>query len=118
MDRLQNCPLCQSETIIKKGADDRIYHECSNSNCRHHYSNMSRIPAGKKRYHYKLTKEDYIQIQRDQEEYSIGSLAKKWGVSLSQIQRILRLNLSAYAQKQYGEPPVDSSPFSIFRTLG
>lgn len=99
------CPRCGSDYIIVVGTDDRKYTICSNTNCDFNYNNQSRELAGKNRRHFKLTKEDYVSIHGEFNDFTVGYLAKKWGVSSKQIRRILNLNLSRYAEEIFGEIP-------------
>ena len=97
---------------VREGSDGRRIRECSGPTCRHNYKNQSRDALGRKRYHFKLTKEDYVRIHREAEDFPAGSVASRWGISRSQIKRILNLNLSDYSMRVYGEPPCSQSTFS------
>lgn len=109
------CPKCGSEYVITYGKNGRRFYECSNNTCTFRYDNTSKkrinvsgkmVLPGKNRRHYKLSKEDYVEIKEGSEDHTIGFLARMWGVSRKQIKRILNLNLSRYAEEIYGEKPI------------
>lgn len=100
------CPKCGSPYTTRKGIDNRKFIECSNRTCTFNYKNLSKPIVGKNRRHFKLTKENYVTVQEQLEENTIGFVARFWGISRKQVKRISLLNLSEYAERIFGEKPV------------
>lgn len=102
---------------MRFGVDEKRYYECVNPDCRHSFNNQSRDftnmgsggYAGKHRGHFKLSKEDYVKIQRDSKDMTLGAVARKWGVTRRHVRRICNLNLSTYAEKLYGAKSLNKS---------
>lgn len=103
------CPHCGGDYVTVEGSDERKLTICSNPECDFNYSNLSRVLTGNHRNHFKLSPKDYVAIQVQSEEYSIGYLARSWGVGKAQIRRILKLNLSRYAEEVFGEKPFNDT---------
>ena len=101
---------------MRFGVDEKRYYECMNMGCRHSFKNQGRDftnisstnYAGKHRGHFKLSKEDYVQVQRDAVDMTLGAVGRKWGITRRHVKRICNLNLSSYAEKLYGELPAKS----------
>lgn len=101
------CPRCSSDYTTRVTESGRKFIECSNNECTFNYKNLSKPLLGKNRRHFKLTQEDYVTLHEMAEEHTIGYLKKFWGISRKQVTRILKLNLSRYAERIYGEKPKD-----------
>ena len=103
------CPRCGSDYVTRVTESGRKFVECGNPECTFNYRNVSKEVLGKNRTHFKLIPKDYVQVHELYEEYSVGYIARFFGIGRKQVKRILNLNLSVYAQTNFSEPPVVQS---------
>lgn len=107
------CPHCGADCVIRYGSDGKKFVECGSPTCTFNFKNISKEILGRYRRHFKLSATDYVTVHEMYEDYSIGYIAKHFGICIGQTRRILKLNLSNYAERIFGEKGLNNSNDNI-----